>query len=273
MKNLVYSVDEIIEFIGHDYPVLGRNLAAGMVQVLNGDPAMERGVELHAFELIQIPEYCIYRIYQLPVEHHLCFWGLGDWERYHDYPRAEEYNFVYQGVAREAKKIGDKNYHFVFLENLYHELNVNHPKDYTTRSLSVSDVVVLDYFKDGEHSTYAYFVDSFGFKEITFHCEPVKEPFQSDYLSKKFLEENGFSCDPYRLLYNETDVRNYVEEVIRLKEAGELPYIDGIVFSIDNMTRRKKLGVTSKYPFYSMALKFANKGKVSTEKLEKTENK
>lgn len=49
-----------------------------------------------------------------------------------------------------------------FLEETYTKLNVFHPKDYHTRSLSVSDVVVIS----ANNETNAYFVDTFGFKPV-----------------------------------------------------------------------------------------------------------
>ena len=45
------------------------------------------------------------------------------------------------------------------LEDIFVELNVNHPKDYHCHSLSVSDIVEYDGAK--------WYVDSFGFKRIS----------------------------------------------------------------------------------------------------------
>jgi hypothetical protein len=48
------------------------------------------------------------------------------------------------------------------LDGLYERFNNNHPKDYTGRSLSVSDVIVIH--RDSEAA--AHYVDTFGFSEI-----------------------------------------------------------------------------------------------------------
>ena len=47
------------------------------------------------------------------------------------------------------------------LEELFIELNINHPADYTGHSLSVSDIIVID----GHY----YYCDSIGWKEVNFN--------------------------------------------------------------------------------------------------------
>lgn len=58
------------------------------------------------------------------------------------------------------------------LEDVYQMFNLNHPKDYKGRSLSVSDVVEV--IKDEETSEF-YFCDSIGFKQIDFVPEETRE--------------------------------------------------------------------------------------------------
>lgn len=62
------------------------------------------------------------------------------------------YDFVYTAPLAESAT----------LEDIYEEFNLNHPKDFTGRSLSVSDIVVLH--QNGKDS--AYYVDSIGFKVL-----------------------------------------------------------------------------------------------------------
>ena len=58
------------------------------------------------------------------------------------------------------------------LEDVYQIFNVNHPKDFTGHSLSVSDVVeVIDKNNEFENTSNFYFCDSFGFKRIEFDPE------------------------------------------------------------------------------------------------------
>ena len=62
----------------------------------------------------------------------------------------------------------------ISLENIYQKFNVDHPADYKGRSLSVTDVVEIresDTLNPG-----FYFVDSIGFKSISFDKSLCKEP-------------------------------------------------------------------------------------------------
>ncbi|MGO4943677.1 YodL domain-containing protein [Streptococcus alactolyticus] len=57
------------------------------------------------------------------------------------------------------------------LDNIYEEFNLDRPEDFTGHSLSVSDVIVMN--QNGE--IHAYYVDSFGFREIPDFLENVME--------------------------------------------------------------------------------------------------
>ena len=57
------------------------------------------------------------------------------------------------------------------LEELFIQFNVNHPADFKGHSLSVSDVIALK--RQGQVD--AFFVDSFGFKELPGFLEQMKE--------------------------------------------------------------------------------------------------
>lgn len=65
---------------------------------------------------------------------------------------ADRYDKIYSGDM----KVGED------LEGVYMRFNLNHPADYRSHSLSVSDVIVVH--ENGKDS--AHFVDSYGFKEI-----------------------------------------------------------------------------------------------------------
>ena len=70
----------------------------------------------------------------------------------------ENYKLVYMGELTELQGQTQSE----TLEAIYTKFNIDHPADYKTHSLSVSDIVVLH--EDGENS--AHFVDSFGFTEL-----------------------------------------------------------------------------------------------------------
>ncbi len=75
---------------------------------------------------------------------------------------SKNYKSVYSGILGE-----DKN-----LEDLFEIFNVDHPEDFHGRSMSVSDVIVIT----EDSISRAYYVDSFGFKEV------------SEFLKKKAKE-------------------------------------------------------------------------------------
>lgn len=70
------------------------------------------------------------------------------------------------------------------LEEIYRKFNLDHPKDYVGRSLSVSDVVEV---KDNDTIVPGfYFCDDFGFKEVQFDkslCPEIERKTQSDKIS------------------------------------------------------------------------------------------
>lgn len=79
---------------------------------------------------------------------------------------------MYQGSAAIDSALYDRVYEGDVecsnLEEVYQMFNLNHPKDYLGRSMSVSDVVEVTY-TDG--SSKFFFCDSVGFKEVRFQPE------------------------------------------------------------------------------------------------------
>ncbi len=89
-----------------------------------------------------------YTIYQLPAEHKNCF---RRWED-HDV-KLEDYKPVFDGYI-------SGNDSMEILDLLFTLFNKgDYPSNYNGRSISVSDVIVLDKFG-------TYFCDSFGWKKI-----------------------------------------------------------------------------------------------------------
>jgi len=79
-------------------------------------------------------------------------------ERNGEVPHREDYNLVYTRKIDDYQTLDKDN----FLDDIYDEFNLNHPKDFVGHSLSVSDIVVIQH--NGEAS--AHYVDNFGFKEL-----------------------------------------------------------------------------------------------------------
>ena len=93
-----------------------------------------------------------YKIYQLPVQHDNCFMRHSFCEK-HGGVNLDDYKAVFTGHIA-----GDDPH--AILELLFQLFNMgDYPKAYTGRSMSVSDVVVID-------GLGTYFCDSFGWKKI-----------------------------------------------------------------------------------------------------------
>lgn len=127
-----------------------------------------------------------FSIYQINVDRdtaNVCFIGMESLERIKGTKEvnAAAYDRVYDGKM-------DCN----SLENIYQKFNIVHPADYKGRSLSVSDVVEIresDTLNPG-----FYFVDSIGFKAISFDKSLCKESVEagSGKISVLLVEPNKY---------------------------------------------------------------------------------
>ena len=108
-----------------------------------------------------------FSIYQINVDRdtaNVCFIGMESLEKIKG---TKEVN------ATAYDRVYDGKMDCISLENIYQKFNVDHPADYKGRSLSVSDVVEIresDTLNPG-----FYFVDSIGFKSISFDKSLCKE--------------------------------------------------------------------------------------------------
>ena len=128
-------------------------------------------------------EFSIYQINRDRDSDNVCFLGMETLaKRQHSKEvNATIYDRVYDG------KLDCQS-----LEAIYEKFNIDHPQDYTGRSLSVSDVVEIkesDTFNPG-----FYFVDSIGFKAISFDKSLCKEPVRdtAGKLSVLLVEPNQY---------------------------------------------------------------------------------
>ena len=95
-----------------------------------------------------------YDIYQIVNIREVDYAFMGS--RYGVTPKRLDYQLIYCGSV-EAKS------EFNALENLFEIFNLRHPNDYKGRSLSVSDVVVIN--------NKTYYCDSIGWTEFEFDKE------------------------------------------------------------------------------------------------------
>ena len=128
-------------------------------------------------------EFSIYQINMDRDSDNVCFFGTDTLERiqHSKEVNAAIYDRVYDG------KLDCRS-----LDAIYEKFNIDHPNDYTGRSLSVSDVVEIkesDAIDPG-----FYFVDSIGFKAIPFDKSLCKEPIRgtAGKLSVLLVEPNKY---------------------------------------------------------------------------------
>ena len=132
--------------------------------------------------------------------------------------RSERYTKVYEGET-----IGNT------LEDAYYTFNVDHPKDYKARSLSVSDVIQIEgssVEKDG-----FYYCDTIGFKEIK-DFEPEKTSTENLLRAEKARVKDKVKCHSIRDEYPKgTKIRLISmdgESQMPCGLKGEVEYVDDI---------------------------------------------
>jgi len=88
------------------------------------------------------------------LQRNLCFMPLRYWKIAKLTPCRAYYNKVYERTDEIDQNLPIKRY----LEQLFEEFNRNHPEDYRGRSMTTSDVVIVN--------DIPYFCDSIGFEQL-----------------------------------------------------------------------------------------------------------
>lgn len=113
--------------------------------------------------------YTIYQLKHNEEQHMLRFTSLDMLKNGMEDIKASNYDKVYKGEI-EPVNVNNSNKMLSVCESLFRIFNTKEmPKDFTGHSLSVSDIIVLEY--DGEEN--AYYCDSFGFKKISSFVEQL----------------------------------------------------------------------------------------------------
>ncbi len=92
--------------------------------------------------------------YKGNIHRSLCFLPLRYWEKANITLNRAFYNKVYERTDEIDQNLPIKRY----LEQLFEEFNRNHPEDYKGRSMSTSDIVIVN--------DIPYFCDSVGFEQL-----------------------------------------------------------------------------------------------------------
>ena len=103
-------------------------------------------------------------------------------------PEGRDFRYrSYEGLQADGLSVDRKNYQLVYtapldqntsLGEIYHRFNMEHPTDYTGRSLSLGDIVVFR--QDGKQT--AYYVDSVGYREVPEFFKEQGQPLTPDKL-------------------------------------------------------------------------------------------
>ena len=103
-------------------------------------------------------------------------------------PEGRDFRYrSYEGLQADGLSVDRKNYQLVHtapldqntsLDEIYHRFNMEHPTDYTGRSLSLGDIVVFR--QDGKQT--AYYVDSVGYREVPEFLKEQGQPLTPDKL-------------------------------------------------------------------------------------------
>lgn len=121
-----------------------------------------------------------------------------------------DYAFIYGGKLTETDT----------LDSLYEKFNLYHPEGYYGHSLSVSDVVILQ--KDNQ--TKAYYVDSFGFRELP---DFVRQRMHEAEMNRKredsviTLDTTGVEIEQHEGLWHTVDKMEIENEIFYLMRHNE----------------------------------------------------
>lgn len=165
--------------------------------------------------------YAIYQIKDNSEDRGYRFMGLDFVTSHGMVVDAADYAFIYGG-----RLSGEET-----LDSLYEKFNLNHPAGYQGHSLSVSDVVVMQ--RDGQ--TKAYYVDSFGFKELP---DFVRQRLHEAEMNRKredsavTLDTSGIEIEQHEGLWHTADKREIADEIFYLMEHNE--YGDSVAAVIVN---------------------------------------
>lgn len=151
----------------------------------------------------------IYQLNDNPDNRNLRFESLKGLQDNGIAPNRENYTLVYALDVSEYKKNGDEQ----LLEDVYEAFNFEHPEDFKGRSLSVSDVVVIQ----DKGNISSHYCDTVGFTEIAFF-EKDRANLQMKNI-EDVVEQNDNNFDG---IINNTPSMSEIEEKVKQGETISL---------------------------------------------------
>lgn len=178
----------------------------------------EEMTSLEETQLLYMPENQ-FGIYQIDPEGNGRDYMFLSHDSLEDYEmRREDYRLEYVAPLTEADT----------LDAIYERFNIDRPEDFQGHSLSVSDIVVMN--RDGEVK--AYFVDSFGFTDVTeeflkrFYERPEEISEAAFEIEDRYLEihetDGGYDYSIYSEHYKLIDGGRYESDVDLMRVAKDI---------------------------------------------------
>ena len=178
----------------------------------------EEMTSLEETQLLYMPDNQ-FGIYQIDPEGNARDYMFLSHDSLEDYEmRREDYRLEYVAPLTETDT----------LDTIYERFNIDHPEDFQGHSLSVSDIVVMN--RDGEVK--AYFVDSFGFTDVTeeflerFYERPDEIREAAFEIEDRYLEihetDGGYDYSIYSDHYKLIDGGRYESDVDLMKAAKDI---------------------------------------------------
>lgn len=158
-------------------------------------------------------------IYQIDPEGNARAYMFRSYDSLEDYEMSrEDYRLEYVAPLTETDT----------LDTIYERFNIDHPEDFQGHSLSVSDIVVMN--RDGEVK--AYFVDSFGFTDVTeeflvrFYERPEEIREAAFEIEDRYMEiheiDGGYDYAIYSDHYQLIDGGRYEGDVDLMRTAKDI---------------------------------------------------
>lgn len=214
------STEQILAMPDDAWLRMPREQMTAYVELRNEYDLHEEITSLQETQLLYMPENQ-FGIYQIDPE------GKG-----------REYIFLSHGFMDEQEMIIDhEDYRLEYvaplteedtLDSIYERFNIDRPEDFQGHSLSVSDIVVMN--RDGEVK--AYFVDSFGFAEVTedflgkVHERPEEIREAAFEIEDRYLEihetDGGYDYSIYSEEYKLLDGGRYESDVDLIRAAKDI---------------------------------------------------
>lgn len=178
----------------------------------------EEMTSLEETQLLYMPENQ-FGIYQIDPEGNARAYMFRSYDPLEDYEMSrEDYRLEYVEPLTETDT----------LDTIYERFNIDHPEDFQGHSLSVSDIVVMN--RDGEVK--AYFVDSFGFTDVTeeflvrFYERPEEIREAAFEIEDRYMEiheiDGGYDYAIYSDHYQLIDCGRYESDVDLMRAAKEI---------------------------------------------------